>query len=57
MQQVQAPLTGVRTDVHIVDFTAEVTICQRFENVEEDPIEAVYEFPVDPKVRTVPRKH
>lgn len=44
------PLTGVRTDITIVDFTASVTIRQRFENVEKDPIEAVYEFPVDPKV-------
>lgn len=45
------PLTGVKTEIKIVDFTAEVTIRQRFENIETDPIEAVYEFPVDPKVR------
>ena len=45
------PLTGVKTEIKIVDFTAEVTIRQRFENIESDPIEAVYEFPVDPKVR------
>lgn len=36
------PLTGVQTEVKIVDFTAEVTIHQRFENQENDPIEAVY---------------
>ena len=45
------PLTGVKTEIKIVDFTPEVTIRQRFENIESDPIEAVYEFPVDPKVR------
>lgn len=36
--------------MNIKDFTAEVLIDQRFENTEKDPIEAVYEFPVDPKV-------
>ena len=43
----------MRTEVSIVDYTAEVTIRQRFENVEKDPIEAVFEFPVEPKVSPI----
>jgi hypothetical protein len=36
------PLTGVMVHVKIVDFVAEVTIHQRYENVEDVPIEATY---------------
>jgi hypothetical protein len=43
------PLTGVKSSVKVFDYIAEVTIEQRFENQEEFPIEAVYEFPIDPK--------
>ncbi len=39
--EVIVPLTGARGSVKIVDFIAEVTIKQRFENQEKDPIEAV----------------
>lgn len=35
------PLCGALSDVKIVDFSAEVTLKQRFENQEKDPIEAV----------------
>jgi uncharacterized protein YegL len=41
------PLTGATATVTIVDFVAQVVIKQRYENKEEDPIEAVYEFPLD----------
>jgi hypothetical protein len=36
------PLTGVVTNVRILDYIAEIEIVQRFENIEADPIEAVY---------------
>jgi hypothetical protein len=42
------PLIGVQFLIHLIDFCAEVTIKQRFENQEKDPIEAVYEFVLDP---------
>jgi len=44
------PLTGVRYEVSIVDFCAQVTLLQRFENREENPIEAVYEFILEERV-------
>ncbi len=43
-REVVVPLTGARGYVKIVDFIAEVTIKQRFENQEQVPIEAVYEI-------------
>eukprot|EP01113_Clastostelium_recurvatum_P011179 TRINITY_DN1563_c2_g1_i5.p1 TRINITY_DN1563_c2_g1~~TRINITY_DN1563_c2_g1_i5.p1 ORF type:complete len:1057 (+),score=336.60 TRINITY_DN1563_c2_g1_i5:93-3173(+) len=45
-KEVPVPLVGVLTTVNIIDFTAEVTLKQRYENVENDPIEAVYHFPL-----------
>ena len=41
------PLIGALFDVRIVDFCAEVTLKQRFENREDVPIEAIYEFVLD----------
>lgn len=41
------PLKAVRADVKIVDFSAQVTQTQTFVNVEENPIEAVYNFPLN----------
>ncbi|KAH3732835.1 Vault protein inter-alpha-trypsin domain [Pelomyxa schiedti] len=41
---VSVPLTGVRFEVEILDFCAHVTLHQRFENRENDPLEVVYEF-------------
>eukprot|EP01112_Ceratiomyxa_fruticulosa_P009185 TRINITY_DN2395_c0_g1_i2.p1 TRINITY_DN2395_c0_g1~~TRINITY_DN2395_c0_g1_i2.p1 ORF type:complete len:918 (+),score=260.17 TRINITY_DN2395_c0_g1_i2:845-3598(+) len=46
---VTVPLVGVETRVLLVDYTAEVTIKQRYENVESNPIEAVYNFPLQEK--------
>jgi len=40
------PLTGVRVDGAIAGRTAKVSIRQRFENRENNPIEAVYKFPM-----------
>lgn len=40
------PLTGVIVEGKVSDFIAEVTIHQRYENVESFPIEATYEFPL-----------
>eukprot|EP01116_Phalansterium_solitarium_P016045 TRINITY_DN3631_c0_g1_i2.p1 TRINITY_DN3631_c0_g1~~TRINITY_DN3631_c0_g1_i2.p1 ORF type:complete len:453 (+),score=131.21 TRINITY_DN3631_c0_g1_i2:115-1359(+) len=47
--KVVVPLTGAAASVRIVDFLAEVTIKQRYQNTEQVPIEAVYEFPLDAK--------
>ena len=59
------PLLGANATVKVVDYTAEVTIKQRYENQEQDPIEAVYdfilrihlrlryEFPLDPEAAVV----
>jgi hypothetical protein len=38
------PLIGEYVQVHIIDFCAEVQIHQRFKNITDDPIEAVYPF-------------
>ena len=44
--KVDVPLTGVVVEAKVEDFLAQVTIKQRYENVENDPIEAIYEFPL-----------
>lgn len=36
------PLTGVSVNAKVIDFCAEVTVHQRYENVESNPIEATY---------------
>lgn len=41
------PLEGVSVEAHLKDFTAKVTISQRFVNRGPRPIEAVYVFPLD----------
>lgn len=44
------PLTGVRFDINVIDFCAEVTLHQRFENRETEPLEVVYEFVLEDNV-------
>ena len=44
---VPVPLTGVAIDAEISNLCGRVTITQRFVNLEEKPIEAVYLFPLD----------
>eukprot|EP01113_Clastostelium_recurvatum_P026748 TRINITY_DN3212_c0_g1_i2.p1 TRINITY_DN3212_c0_g1~~TRINITY_DN3212_c0_g1_i2.p1 ORF type:complete len:921 (-),score=240.09 TRINITY_DN3212_c0_g1_i2:11-2773(-) len=46
VKKAPVPLVGVRTTVQIIDFTAEVTLKQRYENIEKDPVEAIYRFPL-----------
>jgi Ca-activated chloride channel family protein len=41
------PLQGVSVDVDLTDFAARVTLTQRYRNVEDRAIEAVYTFPLD----------
>ncbi len=41
------PLTGVSVNVRIVDLVAEVNIEQRYVNQGNQPIEAIYKFPLD----------
>jgi hypothetical protein len=48
-KQFPVPLTGVIVEAVISDFVAEVKIHQRYENVEDVPIEATYMFPLDEK--------
>ena len=46
-EPIPVPLTGVSVEAHIVDLVAQVTIEQRYVNKENQPIEAVYLFPLD----------
>ncbi len=43
-EEIIVPLTGAAASVKIIDFIAEVTIKQRYENKEKTPIEAVVKF-------------
>jgi len=47
--QHSCPLTGVEAHVIIKDFCASIALSQQFQNVEEHPIEAVYQFPLNEK--------
>ncbi|PKY60025.1 VIT-domain-containing protein [Rhizophagus irregularis] len=40
------PLQNVVVEANIVDMITEVTICQTYKNIEKDPIEARYKFPI-----------
>ncbi|PKK65378.1 hypothetical protein RhiirC2_786242 [Rhizophagus irregularis] len=40
------PLHNVVVKANIVDMITEVTICQTYKNIEKDPIEARYKFPI-----------
>ena len=46
-EPIPVPLTGVSVQARIIDLVAEVTIEQRYVNRENQPIEAVYLFPLD----------
>lgn len=46
-EPVPVPLTGVSVEARIIDLVAEVTIEQRYINKENQPIEAVYLFPLN----------
>ncbi|EFX83005.1 hypothetical protein DAPPUDRAFT_302138 [Daphnia pulex] len=46
-ESIPVPLIGVSVQARIVDLVAEVTIEQRYVNKENQPIEAVYLFPLD----------
>lgn len=46
-EPIPVPLTGVSVQARIIDLVAEVTIQQRYVNKENQPIEAVYLFPLD----------
>lgn len=46
-EPIPVPLTGVSVEVQIIDLGAKVTIEQRYVNRENQPIEAVYLFPLD----------
>ena len=46
-EEATVPLTGVSVVADIVGLCARVTITQRYENREKQPIEAVYVFPLD----------
>ena len=42
-----APLQGVAIDAKIVDFISEITVTQSYVNVESNPIEVIYMFPIE----------
>jgi hypothetical protein len=44
--KVVVPLIGASSSVKILDFTAQVELKQRYENQNDFPLEAVYEFPL-----------
>ena len=46
-KETPVPLTGVSVVADVVGLCARVTIMQRYENREKQPIEAVYVFPLD----------
>ena len=46
-ESIPVPLIGVSVQTRIIDLVAEVTIEQRYVNRENQPIEAVYLFPLD----------
>ena len=46
-ESIPVPLIGVSVEARIIDLVAEVTIEQRYINKENQPIEAVYLFPLD----------
>ena len=44
---VPVPLQGVAIDAKIVDFISEITVTQSYVNVESNPIEVIYMFPIE----------
>ena len=44
---IPVPLVGVEITSRLVNFTAEVTVLQRYTNKEENPIECEYFFPIE----------
>eukprot|EP00005_Dracoamoeba_jomungandri_P004866 CAMPEP_0174252268 /NCGR_PEP_ID=MMETSP0439-20130205/1812_1 /TAXON_ID=0 /ORGANISM="Stereomyxa ramosa, Strain Chinc5" /LENGTH=865 /DNA_ID=CAMNT_0015332783 /DNA_START=43 /DNA_END=2640 /DNA_ORIENTATION=- len=46
-QSINVPLKSVSVDAKIQDYSCEVTINKRFVNTNKQPIEAVYQFPLD----------
>lgn len=53
------PLTGVSVHVKIVDLVAQVDVEQHYCNREDQPVEAVYKFPLDEGIESfhVPQFH
>jgi hypothetical protein len=46
-EAVCVPLLGVRCDVTVEDFIAQIELTQCFHNAEDKPVEALYRFPCD----------
>ena len=49
-QQAYVPLRNVSVEAWIDSFAADITLTQIFVNQEENPIEAIYVFPVEVKL-------
>ncbi|RIA99005.1 hypothetical protein C1645_557241 [Glomus cerebriforme] len=45
-KEIPIPLQNVVVEANVVDMISEVTISQTYKNVEKDPIEAQYKFPI-----------
>ena len=50
---IPVPLSNVHLDVKVVNFTSEVTVTQTFINKERNPIECIYNFPVEEEAAVV----
>ena len=50
---IPVPLVGVDVSSRLVNFTAEVTVLQRYVNKEENPIECEYFFPIEEEAAVV----
>ena len=50
---VPVPLQDVKINAKIVDFVSEITVTQSFVNVENNPIEVVYMFPIEEEASVI----
>ena len=50
---IPVPLSSVHLDVKVVNFSNEVTVTQTFINQERNPIECIYNFPVEEEAAVV----
>ena len=52
-EAIPVPLKGVQISTQIVDFVSEIKVAQTYLNVESNPIEAVYMFPVEEEAAVI----
>ena len=52
-ETIPVPLKNVQISTQIVDFVSEIKVTQTYLNVESNPIEAVYMFPVEEEAAVI----